>query len=187
MFYAVHRPGGMRDFEYSAMIRGLRQHNIDFANARRVAEPTNGHHFVYPWEELSQAEAFAEELRENKDYGPWEVVEVPDDAITVGAYGPIELLLTRRSDGTGFWLDDLCQSLVRKRFPETNMLRLILLGRYSDDERPPELTVFWDQLVMMLTGLTESQIDELEGYRVIDTNNKTIIREPSERITSGST
>lgn len=67
------------------------------------------------------------------------------------------------------------------------MLRLILLGRYSDDERPPELTVFWDQLVMMLTGLTESQIDELEGYRVIDTNNKTIIREPSERITSGST
>ena len=186
MFYAVHRPGGMRDFEYSAMIRGLRQHNIDFANARRVPEPTNGHHFVYPWEELSQAEAFAEELRGNKDYGPWEVVEVPDDTITVGAYGPIELLLSRNSEGTGFWLTPYSCSLIRKRFPDTRMLRLILLGRYSDDERTPELVGFWDQLVTMLSGLTEAQIEELEGYRVFDMNNKTYLRGASLRIPVGA-
>ncbi len=95
----------------------------------------------------------------------------------VGPLGPIDVVVVRRSDGYTYSLSLTSQKLISRAFPHANIVHNVFISpsAQADFERTQE--PIWGQVASILTGISEQQIQQLGGYRVIDYMSKRVVRE----------
>jgi hypothetical protein len=175
--YTVGLPHGIRDFEYADYIRLLEKDGVNIVDTSRVVDPVSGQRWLHAWENEADAEAFALALREESEYDKWRVYALPDVEPTRGPLGPIDIRFTQRSDGYFYCLSLLGEKLILKRFPQTHLVHTVFL---SDDPAPDSEQTrsrIWRSIVEILTGLSEEQLEQLGGCRIIDHKTKRFLRE----------
>jgi hypothetical protein len=177
--FTVTIQGGTKDIEYEAYIRLLKEWKIDVTDTLRVLEKGTLTRWVYAWRKRADAERFAEELRKRTRNRTWYVHEFQTDQLSQGSLIPVEIAVSRRSDGYTYGLHPNSQMLIRQRFPNARMVPSVFIGsetQASFERDHPES--IWDHVVMILTGLNEEQLNELGGYRVYDPESDKVLREP---------
>jgi len=180
MAFTVTRPGGTKDREFAAYARLLEQHNIDLTRTPRTAEPGTENRWLYVWKDREAAEAFARKLRKVTKDKTWLVREVAEDQVSEGPLGPVEIDVGCQSDGCAYMLHPTSLGLLKKKFPHARPVSRVFIGTNMQLERPEQFQdSVWDQVAILLTGLTQSQLDELGGYSVYDPTNDRILRKPT--------
>jgi hypothetical protein len=176
MAYTVGLPGGTRDFEFEAYVRLLEKKGVNVANTARAPDPTDKKRWLHAWQKKADAERFAAELRSETENARWQVYELPNGQHTVGPLGPIDIVVNRRSDGLSYGLSPISRKLISKCFPSATSAPSIFIagaGQSDVDAHAP----LWDHIAVILTGLSETQIKQLGGYRVVDPVAKQVLHE----------
>jgi hypothetical protein len=169
MAFTVGIPGGTRDDEYEAYVRLLEKSGVNVAETSRVVEPATGMRWLYAWGTRAEADRFALRLREETGKSDWQVYDLPHAAPSAGPLGPVVILIGRQSDGLSYMLSPSSKKLIRKKFPGSNIAPggvFISTATPSDNE-----TVqgpIWDQVAIILTGLSLDQLEQLDGYQIYD-------------------
>jgi hypothetical protein len=180
MAFTVTRPGGTKDRDFAAYARLLEKHNIDLTRTPRTPEPGTESRWLYVWDDRAAADAFARELRKATKDKAWLVHAVAEDQVSEGPLGPVEIDVGCQSDGCTYMLHPTSLGLLKKKFPRARTVRSVFLGtdthvaaqeQFGDD--------VWDQVAILLTGLSRSQLDELGGYIVYDPTNDRVLRKPT--------
>jgi hypothetical protein len=169
MGFAVTRTGGMKDAEFRAYSRLLRQHGMDLGNIARVPEPGTNRRWLHLHGKQEDAQRFAKELKKRTGQGGWEVAEV-SGCESQGPLGPVLILLTRRGDGLTFGVDLLSDMLIRSAFPKAFGCTHLFIHRDAWEEfrtTRGNLEDLVRQFAPALTGLTGEQLESV-GYAVID-------------------
>lgn len=177
MTFTVSLPSGMRDFEYWAYMRMLEREGINIVDTPRVHDPQGGNRWLHAWSDRATAEEFASQLRTDTKNPAWQVYELPGEEPTQGPLGPVEVLMSRQSDGYTYGLGPWSHKLIRQKYPQTRLAPRLFIAADTRDESGMEQEPVWDQVTRILTGLPEAQIDELGGYRVFDLKGKRVLRE----------
>lgn len=188
MGFTVTRQGGANGAEFQAYLRLLRQRGINLGRLPRVPEPENRGRWLYVWEDATEAQRFAEDLKERTGDDSWQVVETAAPP-SEGPLGPVLIQLARRGDGLLFALHPLSRAMIHSAFPHalpsaTNTF--LATQQWAEFRRSrgglPELV---QQLVPNLTGLTKEQLQEV-GYAVVDTETEdTLLYVPPAQVIQG--
>jgi hypothetical protein len=168
MPFTVGLPGGTRDCEFEAYVRLLEQRGINVANTPRVVDPVTGKRWLYAWENEADAQAFAAALRQETENDAWQVYPLPNVEPTSGPLGPIEIRVAQRSDGCTYSLSPTSRKLILKRFPRANLAPNVFISTPARFDLERTHGPIWGQVALILTGLSEEQIQQLGGYRVLD-------------------
>jgi hypothetical protein len=175
MGFVVTRPVGMKDAEFEAYVRLLRQRGKDLANLPRVPDPDNPHRrWVYVWNSQDEAQEFANELNEQTGNGAWRV-EPTSAPPSNGPFGPVLIQVVRRSDGLVFALHPLSLAMIRAAFPDavpaaTNTF--VSIATWNDFLKTHgTLADLVKEIAPLLTGLSLDRLADL-GYAVIDADNE---------------
>ncbi len=187
MTFTVGLPDGARDYEFEGYVRLLEMYGVDIASTSRVVDPATGKRWLHAWKCEADAQAFAAAVRDETDNENWKVYSVPDEDVTPGPLGPIEILVSRRSDGCAYSLGLTSGKLVLKSFPRTNIVPSLFLTTFTQFDFETTHRAIWDQVAVILTGLSKMQIEQLGGYRVIDPVAGLVFREPPPGSTVGAT
>ena len=176
MVFTVSLPGGARDFEFEAYIRLLEKIGVNVANAQRVADPVTKKRWLYAWDKESAAKKFAADLRRDTENDKWQVYPLPHGDVP-GPLGPIEILVSCRSDGCNYSLSPTSRNLILKSFPEANLAPNLFIATITQFDLEKAHGPILDQVAMILTGLSEPQIESLGGYRVVDPAGKRVFHD----------
>ncbi len=191
-FTVIRADGTMRDAEFEAYARLLRQRGIDLGRLPRVPEPGTRRRWLYVWDSRQDAEAFADELN-RRTPDRWIVIETngpPSD----GPLGPITVQVGRRADGLVFGLHPLSRSIIESAFPEAKGSASTISVNFDtlDDFQAKHggLENLAREVVPTLTGLSREDLEKL-GYALIeDDTGRTLVFVPSgdlsEVVGSGS-
>lgn len=166
--YAVGLPSGNTDKEYRTYADLLRETGVDVNGGPRV-EDSFGRKWLHVWDTREQAEQFATRLRRATRNPGWEVYELsPPTPQAEAGIDRLEIYVGRQSDGSTYSLHPTSYKLIRTRFPGVRPQPSLFMGR--DTQAAYEVTngASYDQIAMLLTGLSTSQMNELGGYRVVD-------------------
>lgn len=177
MAFTVGLPGGTPNYEFEAYIRQLEKQGVNITDAPRVVDPVSGDRWVYAWSSRADAEAFATELRRESENEGWRVHELPGVKPSSGPLGPIEVLVSRRSDGCVYSLSHTSRKLVRKRFPQAVLAPNVLVATSSQADFEQSQRPIWGHVATILTGLSEEELRQLGGYRVIDPVEERVLRD----------
>jgi hypothetical protein len=120
MVFTVSLPGGARDLVFEAYIRLLEKNGVNVASTERVADPVTNKRWLHAWQKKPAAQKFADELRQNTENDKWEVYPVPHGN-RPGPLGPIEILVSCRSDGCTYSLSPTSRNLILKSFPDASL------------------------------------------------------------------
>lgn len=168
--YAVGIPGGNTQQEFDIYVDLLRHSGVTSTDAR-VAD-SYGRHWLHVWEQREDAERFARRLRQRTKNRDWEVYDLspPYSAPAGGGQqqGPLEILVGSQSDGKTYSLHPNSLKRLRSRFPEVHPRPSVFIGsnQYADIEASVESP--YEQVAIILTGLSSRQLHELGGYRIVD-------------------
>jgi hypothetical protein len=177
MVFTVGLPGGTRDYEYEAYIRLLEKEGVDVANTQRVADPATGKRWLYAWDAREAAERFAVRLKEDTGIPDWNVYELPGVEPATGPLGPIVILVGRQSDGYSYSLTPSSKKLIKRLFPQANIAPNLFISTTTQSDFESTHGAIWDQVAIILTGLSEQQARQLGGFQVYDPAKKQILRE----------
>lgn len=83
--------------------------------------------------------------------------------------------MTTQGNGWTFRLDPKSRSLLTQRFDHASIGSSVFVG--TDTRRSYEDIhgTMWNQIVLLLTGLSPDQIEELGGYQIIDVRSGRMI------------
>lgn len=84
------------------------------------------------------------------------------------SFGPLEIHVGLQRDGCAYELRPRSRDLVRSRFPHARPARSLFVGYDSQADFEAVHGPMWDQVALMLTGLTAEQLRGLGGYVVRD-------------------
>jgi hypothetical protein len=182
MFYTVSREGGMDVHQFDAYVRSMNQWGIDIGHTRRTPEPGTRARWLPVWQDRAEAERFAEELQTRKDRN-WRVYPVDESEVSEGGLGPVDVAIALGSDGCSYGLDPYSRRLIHKRFPNARPLQIVSIRTQMQPDYQTAHRHLWDQVVRLLTGLTDEQLDELGGYRLYDQDRKEFLRQPALPVT----
>jgi hypothetical protein len=177
MMFTVSMPGGPADFELEGYVRCLEKVGVNIANTPRVVDPVTGKWWLATWSREVDARQFAADVRQETENDNWKVYAVPDGKPSTGPLGPIEILVSCRSDGCGYGLSPLSQNLILKRFPQAILAPTVFIATWIPSEMEKTQRPIWEQVARILTGLSEDQLNQLGGYRVIDYRSKRVLQE----------
>jgi hypothetical protein len=111
MAFTVSRSdNGLKDAEFEAYARLLRQQGVDLGKLPRAPEPGTGRRWLYVWDSREKALGFADELTRRTGDKAWAVVEVAAPP-TEGPLGPIIVQVGRRANGLVFGLHPLSRAM----------------------------------------------------------------------------
>ena len=178
MAFTVGLPRGMRIYDFEAYVRMLERDGIDLASTPRVRDPWTGDRWLRAWGNREDAEHFAARLRKDTRKPAWQVYEFTGVEPAPGPLGPLEVLVTRQSEGYAYGLSPVTEKLISRRFPDARQVAYQLFvstdttGEFEDSQG-----AILDHVAFILTGLDENRIKELGGYRVCETATQRILRE----------
>jgi hypothetical protein len=171
MAYTVsHNGGDVKDVEFEAYARLLRQQGIDLGKSPRAPEPGTGRRWLYAWDSREKAQAFADRLAKRTRDGAWRVVEVAEPP-SEGPIGPLVVQVGRRVGGMVFGLHPLSRVMIQSAFPDAKKTANTVsiqfesaqdfLGAYGGFEDLAR------EVVPTLSGLSLPQLEKL-GYALIE-------------------
>jgi hypothetical protein len=189
MPYTVTQTGGATDADFLDYTRLLRQTGLDLARLPRVAEPGTRRRWLCAWNRQDEAQAFADELNQDRPPPVWEALEV-SGPVSEGPLGPFVIQLVRQSDGLTFALHPLSRALIRSAFPRAAIAltyATIDTATWQDFRKTRgNLGTLVADIVPNLTGLTREQAERL-GYAVVDADNdKTLVLVPPADLVHGT-
>lgn len=79
--------------------------------------------------------------------------------------------MTTQGNGWTFRLSPKSRSLLVQRFGQASIGSSVFVGTDSRRSYEEIHGPMWDQIVLLLTGLSLDQVDTLGGYQVIDVRN----------------
>jgi hypothetical protein len=170
MAFTVYHPGGARDVEFNDYARLLRYRGADLGKVPRVRDPITESRWLYVWPDRSEAQEFAEELKNDTNDPGWEVLEV-NGQTSEGPLGPFVVQLARRGDRLLFALTPLSRVLIRSAYPQAvPAVTYATIDKQTWDEyrrTKGGLDTLVQEIIPTLTGLNHEQLDTL-GYVVLD-------------------
>jgi len=183
MGFTVARHGGTTDMEFEAYVRLLEKHGVDVADLQRVAEPGTDHRWLHVWDSRAGAERFKEELQASTRDDEWYVHELNrDDRVSTGPLGPVGIYIGRQHDGCAFSLHPQSRSMIQRKFPNSCRVDSVFVGSQTKEDfestqgGEPDLL---HQVALLLTGLTEGQLQIFGGYRLYDPVERKTLRQPA--------
>ncbi|MGH7170293.1 MAG: hypothetical protein ACRELG_08470 [Gemmataceae bacterium] len=168
--FTVTKPGGAKDYEFEAYTRLLEDVGIDLANVPRVPEPGTGRRWLYTWRRKEEAEGFARELRMRTRDGSWQVFQFKSEEESCGPVAPLDIYQVRAAEGQSFmyYLAPASRERIVRAYPHTKLYpNLSISEKDLDNIKRQHGDNWWNQVCVLLTGLSDAQIRSLGGYRVI--------------------
>jgi hypothetical protein len=172
MVYTVSKGGPNTDREFQAYIDLLQQIGIDIADVPRTREPGTTNRWWYVWHDKRLAERFARELGERLRDRSWHVheFEIPDDkpaADQRGPLAPLTILAIAAGDQTEFRLESSSQERILSHFPNARVAGQVTFPAPVKDDFERQHGPVWDQVIILLTGVSDEAVDQLGGIRVV--------------------
>jgi hypothetical protein len=169
--YSVGLPYGHKQEDWDAYVRLLRQQGITIDDSTRT-EHSFGRKWPHVWTDRSQAEQFANRLRQVTGNRDWEVYDLSPPRFLAGGNnglsGPVEILVGRQADGTTYGLHPNSLKRIRQRFPQVHPRSTVFIGGDTHRDMEAGGVSVYDQVAIILTGLPIGELNELGGYRVVD-------------------
>jgi hypothetical protein len=167
--FTVTKPGGTKDYEFEAYTSLLEDIGVDVANVPRVPEPETRRRWLYTWQKKSEAEAFARELKRRTRDGSWHVYHFRIDEEDRGPVAPLDIYQIREGDeGFMYYLAPGSRERVIRAYPHTRLDPSVTISEEDlQGIKKQHGDIWWDQVHLLLAGLTKEQVLSLGGYRVI--------------------
>ncbi|MEI8375417.1 MAG: hypothetical protein WCJ35_21565 [Planctomycetota bacterium] len=180
-FTVTCKDGGTKDAEFEAYARLLRQQGVDLGKLPRAPEPSTRNRWLYVWDSLEKARAFADELKKRTRDGAWVVVEVAAPP-SEGPMGPIIVQVGRRASGLAFGLHPLSRAMIQSAFPDAKAIATTVsidFETYQDFlTTHGSLEDLAREVTPTLTGLKLQELEAL-GYALIeDDTDRTLVFVP---------
>jgi hypothetical protein len=168
--FTVMKPVGTKDYEFEAYTRLLEDIGVDVANVPRVPEPGASRRWLYTWRRKEEAEAFARELTLRTRDHSWRVhqFEIAEEAR--GPVAPLDVYQVGAAEGQGFmyYLAPASRERVIRAYPHTKLYPSVTISMKDlEGIKQQHGDIWWEQVRILLTGLTKDQVLALGGYRVI--------------------
>jgi hypothetical protein len=179
MVYTIDLPNGMRDFEFAAYVRMLVRDGVNIADTPRVRDPRTGNRWLHAWVNLDEAERFASRLREDTEDRAWQVYDLAVVEPSTGPLGPLEVVVNRQGDGYTYGMRPTTYSLIRKRFPKSKPVTNVFIATNTSGDIEANQGSIFDQVVKILTGLTDEQIEEFGGSTIYDPTGRVLRGAPA--------
>ncbi len=178
MSFTVAHHGGTKDLEFEAYVRLLAKHGVKVDQLERVPEPGTQKRWLYVWPQKKDAETFRDELiKTTRDKG-WYVHELNSAEqmqVTEGPLGPISIYVGIQHDGRTFALHPQSRAVIRNKYPHAARIDSVFVGLvppadWATTVNPQD--ALYEQIALMLTGLSKEQLAEFGGFRVYDPRRK---------------
>lgn len=117
-------------------------------------------------------------MREETENQNWQVRELPDGESSIGPLGPIVILIGRQSEGLSYSLSPSSKKLIWKMFPAANVTPSVFIATTRPNGATNQDRI-WDQVAIILSGLSADQLERLGGYEVYDPVTRQLLREPA--------
>lgn len=182
MAYTVRKPSPNTDREFRAYIDLLQDIGIDIADAPRTPEPGTSHRWLYVWTNKRLAERFARELGWRLRDPSWFVdeFEIPADHLPEeerGPLAPLTILSIATSEGTEFRLEPASQERILTHFPNARPSGQVTFPEQVREDFEQQHGPVWNQVIILLTGISEEAIARLGGVRIVDDEDGQILYE----------
>jgi hypothetical protein len=168
-FTVACKDAGIKRHEFDAYVRLLGKRGIDWTEIQRVPEPGTQNRWLYVWEDRQEADAFCKEIQSETRDTNWEVrVLDPSIPASRGPIMPVVINVTRQALGITAALHPHSRTAIRRRFPNARRVSSVYVEYETEAEFKHAHGPMWDEIALVLTGLTADQLQELGGYRVFD-------------------
>ncbi len=164
--FTVTKPEGTKDAEFEAYVRLLEEIGIDVSNAPRVAEPGTSRRWLHVWHSQPEAERFTRELRTRTRDQSWEMYSFDSDAEFEGPVAPLEIIAVPTVGGTEYRLHPKGQERILREYPNSRLVPQVFWSRETQHDYESTHGPIWNQVAILLTGLSEEQISKLGGYTI---------------------
>jgi hypothetical protein len=168
--FTVTKPGGTKDYEFEEFTRLLEDIGIDVANVPRIPEPGTGKRWLYTWRRKEEAVGFAHELKKRTRDGSWLVYHFDTKEESRGPVAPLDIYEVREAEGRRFmyYLAPASRERINRAYPHTTLSPSISISESDfDGVRRQHGERWWNRVCILLTGLTDTQVRSLGGYRII--------------------
>lgn len=166
--FAVAKPGGTNDYEFVAYTHLLEEIGVDVASGPRVREPGTDRRWLYVWDQEKEAEAFAQELRQRTRDALWEVHQFEIEEGTQGPVAPLDIYEVRdKPEERQYYLAPVSRERVIRKYPHTKLYPVTISKADLASMKEQVGEAWWDQLCILVTGLSMEKVKALGGYRVI--------------------
>jgi TIR domain/CHAT domain len=170
--YTVIKPGGMDSSEFDIYIDLLATMRIDISNVSRIPEPSNSGRWLYVWNTRLEADGFAGELRRRTGDLTWSVHKCERSSLTKGPLAPLEINATSTKLGTAFRLHPQSLDRILKSYPNTRLAPEVIWETAEHPHLAQTDKESWRQLTLLLTGLSQEQVDQLGGFKILEASGK---------------
>lgn len=82
--------------------------------------------------------------------------------------GPLVIYVGRQATGCTYQMGPISRRRIREAFPDARIAPSVFVGYETKQDFEKAHGPIWDQLAIILTGLTREQIDKLGGIRIYD-------------------
>jgi hypothetical protein len=166
--FTVTKPGGTRDYEFEAYTRLLQESGVDVANVPRVPEPETQRRWLYTWTRKEEAEGFANELRHRTRDGSWHVHQFEIKEEARGPVAPLDIYEVHENEREfKYYLGPASRERVVRAFPHTKVYPVTISQQNLESIKQQHGEQWWDQLSILVTGLSKEKVLSLGGYRLI--------------------
>lgn len=170
--YTVRKLPFNTDTEYQAYLDLLEEIGVDLSSAPRVHEPGTSNHWLYVWHRREEAERFARILGDRLRDPSFMVHSFEIDDEERGPIAPLIIRSRRTSQGIIFRMDEWSQRRVMRHFPNALLSGEVPLPGLARTGRRAGRGSALDQVARSLTGLDDSELAGLGGFRVFDENGR---------------
>ena len=178
--YTVRKSGPNTDREFQTYVNLLEEIGIDIANVPRTPDPGTGNRWLYVWESKPLAERFSRELGARLRDSSWEVYEFEVEEEERGPLAPLTIRSISTSEGTAFRLEQKSLQRLLQYFPnarlqgEAKIPQQVLFPAEVREDFERQHGPVWDQVIIILTGLSEKEISRLGGIRILDEDGRVL-------------
>jgi hypothetical protein len=164
----VTKPGGTKAYEFQAYTRLLEEIGVDVADVPRVPEPETHRRWLYAWMREKEAEGFASVLRHRTRDGSWRVHQFEIEEEARGPVAPLDIYEIRDNDHESrYYLGPTSRERVIRAYPHTPMYPVTVSRQDLESMKQQFGEMWWDQLCILVTGLSQEKLLSLGGYRLI--------------------
>jgi hypothetical protein len=186
MGFTVVHENGAKDSDHRRYLtllgRKLLNEGVGLDRVPRTrANGDKGERWLYVWNKESDAQAFAEQLREQTEDPAWQVKAVKGRA-SVGPLQPLEIHVGSGVAVAAFELDPLTRWAIQLRFPSSCRRTLVVVHwDHLKDKAPAgeELRALARQVLSLLTGLEAKDLAVFGSYEVIAPRSHQVLVPPT--------